>query len=181
MNNFCPEGTYTNPKCVNFESFDFDSEEQIFDILLDVFKSELPPRLAKLKDCADKPMRIAEEAIGTLPPQRTNKYYVVLNPLGDIPKYPESKIYREVEYNFELLISVSSKQVECTLWELIRLKNTIEGIVVGAEFAIDGYQTVYIEPRGFNYFPPERQDSGYYNRDGSYRFTVTVTQYKKQI
>lgn len=179
MNNFCTDGSLINPKCYTLESFQFDSEEQIFDILLDIFKSELPPRLALAKDCQGKPMYIAEESIDIIPPTTESKFQLILNPLGDIPEYSENLAYRKVEYNFELLITAQNTVAACVTWELVRFKNIVEGLIIGAELAIDGYHSVYITPKGFNYFIPEAM-SGAYRRQGSYRFSVTVTQYKIQ-
>lgn len=177
MNSFCPEGGLQNPRCVTLETFEFASEEQIFDILLDVFKSTLPDKLALVKDCENKPMRIAEEAISLLPVQGTHRLSLLLNPLGDVPRYPESPIYREVDYNFELFLSVTNKNPDCVTWELLRFKNVIEAILIGAQFAIDGYNSVSLDPKGFTYFLITGPDNNVYRRDGAYRFTVTVTQY----
>lgn len=176
MSKFCVEGSI-DPKCVTFESYEFDSEEQIFDILLDVLKSELPGRLALVKGCDDKPLRIEEDAIGLIQSEGTDRLTLVLEPLGDIPNYAPSMVYRKVDYNFELILTAQNKEAQCVTWELIRFKNVVEGLIVGAEFAIDGYQSVDVEPKGFNYFPLEGS-VGLYRRQGSYRFSVTVTQYK---
>lgn len=174
---FCPEAGLLTQKCVSFEAYQFDSEEQIFDILLDVFKSELPPRLALIKDCDGKAMFIDENAIDLLPAQGPHRFELMLNPLGDIPTYSASLGYRTVEYNFEIVMTVTNTRAECITWELLRFKNVVEGLLIGAEFAIDGYNSVDIEPKGFNYYIPN-QDGGSYFRQGSYRFSVTVTQYK---
>lgn len=175
--NFCVDGTVLNPKCYTTESIDFQSEEQIFDILLDVLKAELPPRLALLKDCQDKPMHIAEDDIDLLPSGNPAHFSLIVNPLSDAPTYAESLIYRTVVYEFELILTVANEVARCVTWELIRFKNAIEGLIVGSEFAIDGYDTVLVEPRGFQYYPPTIE-SNIYHRQGSYRFAVTVTQYK---
>lgn len=177
MYNFCSEGEIENPKCYSTESISFPSEEQIFDILLDVLKSELPKALALVKDCQDEPMFISEEDIDLIPSGKESKFSVILNPLSDVPKYSDSLSFREVKYSFELFITASNTLARCVTWELIRFKNAIEGLVVGAEFAIDGYNSVIVEPEGFRYFLPGA-DSGMYRRQGAYRFSVTVTQYR---
>jgi hypothetical protein len=41
MNNFCVENVLENPKCETLQAFDFLSEEQIFDILLDILKGRI--------------------------------------------------------------------------------------------------------------------------------------------
>lgn len=177
MNNFCTEAGLTNPKCVSVQSYDFSSEEQIFDILLDVLKSELPTRLALIKDCDGKPMYIDEKAIDLLPAAGPHRFEIMLNPLGDIPTYSANLIYRTVVYNFEIVLTVTNTKAECITWELVRFKNVLEGLLIGAEFVIDGYDSVDIEPKGFNYYVPT-SDGGSFFRQGSYRFSVTVTQYK---
>lgn len=175
----CVEGTLENPKCYKLETFDFDSEEQIFDILLDILKSELPPRMAALKDCQNKPMYISESNIDLMSDIENNPHFeVVLNPIGDIPSYDDVRFSRIVEYSFELFLTVHNELSRCVTWELLRFKNAIEGLIIGAEFVIDGYQTVEIEPRGFDYFPPET-DGAVYRKQGSYKFAVIVRQYKK--
>ena len=177
MKEFCAEGGLTNPKCYKVENFDFNSEENIFDILLDVFKSELPAKMADILDCQNKPMIIHEEHIDLLPSEGTPRFELILNPFGDIPTYSEALNYREVEYTFELLLTVANQVARCVTWELLRFKNAVESLLIGAEFQIDGYNSVYIEPKGFRYFVPE-VDGGNYRRQGAYRFTVTVTQYR---
>lgn len=175
---FCPEGGLTNPKCYKIESIDYASEEQILDILLDILKSELPPRLQVLKDCNDKPMYIAEEAIDIIPLGAQAHLSLILNPLGDVPSYSESLLFRTVRYNFELILTVENQVPACITWELMRFKNAVEGLIVGAEFYIDGYSSVVVEPVGFTYYIPEPLDSGSVRRQGTYRFSVTVTQNK---
>ncbi len=174
MNNFCADGT-TEAKCYSIETVSFASEEKIFDVLLDILKSELPTRLSLIKDCEDNPMVIDEDSIDLLPPGKFGHFNVILNPLGDRPTYPENGIFRTVAYNFELVLTVSNELARCVTWELLRFKNVIEELVMSAELYIDGYNSVYIEPAGFSYsFPAE--DGGIYRRQGAYRFTVTVTQ-----
>lgn len=178
MNNFCTEGSLINPKCYKLETSDFQSEEQIFDILLDVLKSELPERLSALKDCSGKAMYIAEDNIDIIPSDNVPHFEVTLNPLSDLPKYTDLRNYRTVEYNFELILTVHNEDPKCLTWELIRFKNSVEGLIVATELFIDGYDTVDVEPRGFNYYVPENVGGAVYMRQGSYRFAVTITQYK---
>lgn len=177
MDNFCVEGSLTNPKCVTFESFDFPSEERLFEILLDVFKSELPSKMAALIGCDDKPLFITEKAIDLTPPQKEVRFSLVFNPLGDLPVYNQGRNYRTVEYNFELNLQSINKSLRCVTWELIKFKNAVEGLIIGAELAIDGYDSVDLEPKGFAYSLP-LVGSGKYFREGAYRFSVTVSQYK---
>lgn len=177
MSNICVENTLLNPKCYTLETFDFDSEEQIFDILLDLLKSELPGRLQKIQDCQGNPMYISEEDIDLIPSGKDSKFEIILNPVDAVPVYSENKIYRTVEYNFELIIAVQNEVLRCITWELTRFKNAIEGLIVAAEFVIDGYEAVEVEPKGFSYFEP-LQSGGKYLRQGSYKFAVTVRQYK---
>jgi hypothetical protein len=177
MDKFCVEGVTVNPKCASFTRFDFQSEEQIFDILLDVLKSELPVRLSNIKDCEDKAMYIAEEDIDLIPSGKSAHFSLILNPLSDLPEYSAEFMHRTVVYNFELILTVQNELARCITWELIRFKNAIEGLILGSEFAIDGYDSVDVEPKGFAYFPPEA-DGGIFRRQGAYRFAVTVTQYK---
>lgn len=179
MNNFCVEGGLKNPKCYRTQSIDFASEEQIFDILLDVLKSELPPKLNGIKDCEDKPMYIAEEDIDLLPSGKPARFALILNPLSDLAEYQDSLLYRTVEYLFEAILTVENPLARCITWELVRFKNAVEGLIIGTEFAIDGYDSVLIEPRGFSYAVPTG-DNGIYRRQGAYRFAVTVTQYRNQ-
>lgn len=176
----CVEGGLINPKCYTFEAINFKSEEQIFDILLDVFKSELPKRLAQVKDCQNKPMIIEESSIGILYPDQVTRFAVVLNPLGDIPSYDDSMQYRDVEYKFDLILTVGNEIADCVTWELLRFKNVVEGLLIGSQLVIDGYQSVDIEPGGFNYLIPTKSNDGVYYRQGSYRFSVTVSQFKEQ-
>lgn len=178
MQDFCPEGKLTNPKCYTLETFDFVSEESIFDIILDVLKSELPARMAQVKDCNNQPMYISEENIDIIFGDNTPHFEVVLNPLSDIPEYSEPRNYRTVDYNFELILTVHNQDKKCLTWELLRFKNVIEGLIVATEFVIDGYESVIVEPRGFNYYVPEEVGRAVYMRQGSYRFTVTITQQK---
>ena len=173
----CVEGSIINPKCTTLETFDFASEEQIFDILLDVLKSELTNRMAQIKDCQDKAMYIAEEDIDLIPSENDPKFSALLNPVSDIPVYGESRFHREVKYTFELILSVKNELARCITWELLRFKNAVEGLIVATEFVIDGYESVEVEPEGFSYFVPET-DGAVYRREGSYKFTVTVTQYR---
>lgn len=175
MNTFCPEAGLKNPKCYTTTSYDFISEEKIFDILLDVFKSELPPKMLLLKDCQGKEMYISEEDIDLLPSSNNVKFRVILNPLGAIPKYSTSLRQREVEYDFEVILSVANEVRECVTWELVRFKNAVEGLLVGVEFAIDGYNSVNVDLKGFQYLNPQAE-KGVYRRSGTYRFSVTVTQ-----
>lgn len=176
MNEFCTEAGLINPKCYTTTSYDFASEEQIFDILLDVFKSELPPKMLLVKDCQGKPMYIAEADIDLLPSSNNVKFKFILNPLGAIPVYSANLIYRTVEYDFEAILSVGNEVKECVTWELVRFKNAVEGLLVGVEFAIDGYNSVDVELKGFQYLNPQAEP-GIYRRSGTYRFSVTVTQY----
>lgn len=178
MDKFCVEGVLQNPKCYKTETFDFPSEEQIFDILLDLLKSELPPKLQLLKDCQDKPMFISEKNIDIIPTNETAKFKVLLNPLSDVPNYNDNLNFRTVDYNFELILTVTNQLARCVTWELLRFKNAIEGLIIGAEFAIDGYNSVAVEPKGFQYYVPEQVEEHLYLRQGTYRFTVTVTQYQ---
>lgn len=178
MQQFCAEGTIDNPKCYTLETFDFVSEESIFDILLDVLKSELPPRLALLKDCDDKPMYISEDNIDLVFGDNSPHFELILNPLSDLPSYTDLRNYRTVEYNFELILTVHNERLKCLTWEMIRFKNAIEGLIIATELAIDGYDTVDIEPKGFNYDIPEQVGNAMYMRQGSYRFTVTIRQSK---
>lgn len=177
LNNFCPEAELQNPKCYQVERFQFRSEEQIFDILLDVFKSELPNAMKEIMDCEGKPMIILEEAIDLVPIDEDVKFSFVLNPLSDRPVYSENLRYRTVDYSFEAILTVGSAQLKCTTWELTRFKNAVESILMGAQFQIDGFNSVNLEPSGFTYFVPDA-NSGYYRRQGAYRFSVTVTQYQ---
>ena len=177
MSKFCVEGSVTNPKCVTLENFDFTSEEQIFDIILDILKSELPPRMALVMDCQNQPMFIAEENIDLIPAGQDARFEVLLNPVSEIPEYTESRESRIVEYTLELILTVHNELAKCITWEMIRFKNAVEGLIIAAELAIDGYESVYIEPKGFSHFVPE-SDGVVYRKQGSYRFTVTVTQYK---
>jgi len=174
---FCIEAKLDVAKCVNFESIDFPSEEQIFDILLDILKSELPPRMLNTLDCSGKPMSIAESDIDLIPPDTVNKFSLFLNPIGDTPKYNDSLLTREVKHTFELMLTVINENKYCITWELLRFKNIVEGLIVGAEFEIDGYADVYIDPEGFRYLIPDSQ-SGVFRRTGAYRFSVTVIQYR---
>lgn len=176
--NFCADGTLENPKCYKTESYDFASEEQIFDILLDVLKSELPAKLEKVNDCDGNPIRIEEKEIDFIPTVTNARFKLLLNPLGDIPNYIDSFYYRTVEYNFEAILTVNNKRLECVTWELLRFKNAVEGLIIGSEFAIDGYNSVEVAPKGFTYFIPDG-DGGLFTRQGAYRFTVTVTQYRQ--
>lgn len=180
MKNFCVDGSLTNPKCYSTESFDFSSEEQIFDILLDVLKSEVPTRLKQVNGCDDKPMYISEEDIDLIPSGNQNaRFSIILNPVGDFPEYSDSLMFRTVIYNFELILAVVNESLGCVTWELLRFKNVIEGLIIGTQFAIDGYNSVLVEPRGFNYIIPEPIAAGTYRRQGAYRFSVTVTQTRK--
>lgn len=178
MQDFCLEGVVTNPKCYELKTYDFNSEESIFDILLDLLKSELPKRMASQTDCDGKPMVIAEEDIDIIIGEGTPHFECVLNPLSAIPSYSDNRNYRTVEYEFELMLTVHKEDPKCLTWELLRFKNAVEGLIITAEFAIDGYDTVDVEPRGFDYFVPEQVGKAVYMRQGSYRFAVTVTQYK---
>lgn len=175
MNNFCTEAGLKNPKCYTTTSYDFVSEENIFDILLDVLKTELPPRMLLLKDCQGKEMYIAEEDIDLLPTANNVKFKLILNPLGAIPKYSDSRRHREVEYDFEIILSVANEVKACVTWELLRFKNSLEGLLVGVELAIDGYNSVDMDLKGFQYLNPS-SEKGVYRRSGTYRFSVTVTQ-----
>lgn len=175
---FCVEGVLTNPPCYTLETYQFQSEEQIFDILLDVFKSTLPGKMAELNGCDDKPLFITEDAIDLVPPAKEVRFSAILNPLSDVPKYAETPIYREVRYNFEWILTSANRIPHCVTWELIRFKNVVESILIGAEFAIDGYDSVYLEPTGFNYEIPAQDENGMYYRQGAYRFAVTVRQSK---
>lgn len=179
MNSFCPKGSITNPKCYSLQTVDFNSEEQIFDILLDVLKSELPPRLKLLMDCSGKPMYIDEDSIDIIPdPEKRPHFEVVLNPLSVVPTYPESKIYRTVECNFEAILSVHNEDPKCLTWELLRFKNVVDSLILATEILIDGYDSVDVEPKDFNYYPPENVTGDVYIRQGSYRFAVTIRQSK---
>ena len=179
MTNFCADGAVTNPKCYKISDYAprFVSEEYILDTLLDIFKSELPNNLKKIKDCQNNPMVISEDSIGLHPPLEVGRFQLVINPLGDIPTYPEHKINRSVEYNFELILTVGNEVLECVNWELIRFKNEVESLLNSVEFLIDSYDSIYLEPRGFNYYPIGGKNGVYY-RQGAYRFSVTVSQYK---
>lgn len=178
MQEFCPEGTITNPKCYTLETFDFLSEENIFDILLDLLKSELPPRLKQLNDCSGKPMYIHEEDIDIIVGEDTPHFEVVLNPISNLPSYTDNRLHRTVEYNFELILTVHNEDPKCLTWELLRFKNVVEGLIIAVELAIDGYDTVNVEPKGFEYFIPQQVGKAVYMRQGTYRFAVTITQFK---
>lgn len=179
MSKFCVDGSVTNPKCytINDYASKFASEEQILDTLLDVLKSTLPGNLREVNDCQNKPIVINEESIDLRPPLEAVRFHLTLNPLGDVPNYPEHKVHRTVEYNFELILTVGNENLDCVTWELIRFKNAVESLLISVELLIDGYDGVYLEPKGFNYFPIG-EDKGAYFRQGAYRFSVTVTQYK---
>lgn len=176
-NGFCTKGNIINPKCYRVETFDFSSEESIFDVLLDVFKSELPDRMRTLKDCNGEPMYIAEKDIDIVPTPEPSHFSLILNPLGDVPDYSANLNFRTVEYNFELILSVFNPLPHCVTWELLKFKNAVEGLLLGTEFVIDGYNSVEVSPKGFTYFIPEA-DGGLFSRQGAYRFSVTVTQYR---
>jgi hypothetical protein len=178
MQEFCPEGKITNPKCYTLETIDFLSEENIFDILLDFLKSELPPRLKLLTDCSGKPMYIHEEDIDLVMSDREPHFEVILNPISVRPTYTDNRIHRTVEYDFDLILTVHNEDTKCLTWELLRLKNVVEGLIVAVELVIDGYNAVDVEPKGFEYFLPEQVGKTVYMRQGTYRFTVTVIQYK---
>ena len=175
MDKFCVQGELTNPRCVTFQAYDFDSGEQIVDILLDSLKSELPKRMAALRGCDNKPMILLEDKISIIPVYEPARFSVVLNPLNSLPKYSESLHFREVKHGFELILTVENTNAECVTWELMRFQNAVEGLIVGAEFAIDGYNSVMVEPDSFNYFIPE-EGAGIFRRQGAYRFSVTTTQ-----
>lgn len=175
MDRFCADGV-TEAKCYTLETIDFSSEEQILDVLLDILKSELPARLAKVKDCEDNPFYISEDAIDINPPEKFTHLNVILNPMTDRPTYlDENKQLRNVTYNFEIILTVSNVLKRCVTWELIRFKNVVEGLVMAAELHIDGYNSVFIEPLGFQWFIPTSEE-GVVRRQGAYRFSVTVTQ-----
>jgi hypothetical protein len=178
MDKFCVEGTITNPNCSKYkvETFDFLSEEQIFDTLLDVFKSELPPRMLKIQDCQNKPMFIAEDSIDILLPEKWDKFSVILNPVSATPTYAESLSYRKVDHSFDLIITVTNTVKRCVTWELLRFKNVVEGLLIATELYIDGYDSAVLEVNNFTYLFPE-EDNGVYTRQGVFRFTVTVTQH----
>jgi hypothetical protein len=177
MQNFCTEGAITNPKCYKLETIKFKSEEGIFDIVLDLLKSELPGRMAEVMDCSDKPMYIAEENIDIIPASNEPHFELVLNPLSDLPKYTENRIFRTVNYNFELILTVHNENPNCLTWELLRFKNVVEELMLAVEFVIDGYNAVDVEQGGFNYYVPENSEqSAVYRRQGTYRFTVTISQ-----
>jgi len=176
MNKYCIEGSLQNPKCYSIESFDYPSEEQIFDILLDVLKSELPKRMAEVKDCEDKPMFIDEESIDILPPEKWTKFNIILNPVTSAPVYSESLSFRTVTHSFDLILTVANTVKRCVTWELLRFKNVVEGLLIATELYIDGYDSVVVGVESFTYAFPE-QDEGRYVRQGVFRFTVTVTQH----
>lgn len=175
MDKFCVDGA-SEAKCYTLQTIDFSSEEQILDVLLDILKSELPSRVSKIKDCEDNPFFISEEAIDILPPEKWTHLNIILNPMTDKPTYlDENKQLRSVTYNFEIILTVSNALKRCVTWELIRFKNVVEGLIMAAELYIDGYNSVYIEPTGFQWFIPTSED-GVVRRQGAYRFSVTVTQ-----
>lgn len=175
MDRFCADGTL-DAKCYSLETIDFSSEEQIFDILLDILKSELPNRIAQVKDCQDNYFFISEDAIDLLPPEQWSHLNIILNPLQDKPTYiDENKQLRTVTYNFEAILTVSNVLKRCVTWELVRFKNVVERLIMAAELHIDGYNSVYIEPQGFQWFIPTPEE-GVVRRSGAYRFSVTVTQ-----
>ncbi len=176
MNNFCTDGV-TEAPCYTLQTINFSSEEKIFDILLDILKSELPSRVAQVKDCEDNYFFISEDAIDLLPPEQYSHLNVILNPMQDRPTYlDENKQLREVTYNFEAILTVSNPLKRCVTWEMIRFKNVVEELIMAAELHIDGYNSVYIEPNpGFQWFIPTPED-GVVRRSGAYRFSVTVTQ-----
>lgn len=178
MSNFCFDGVLLNPKCYKLETFDFSSEESIFEILLDLLKSELPAKMANQTDCSGKAMYIAEKDIDIITGEGTPHFECVLNPLSANPSYTENRVYRTVEYNFELILTVHNENPQCLTWELLRFKNAVEGLVITAELVIDGYNSVDIELKGFEYFIPEQVGKAVYMRQGSYRFAVTVSQQK---
>ena len=175
MYTFCADGT-TEAKCYQLQTIDFSSEEQILDILLDILKSELPSRMAQVKDCQDNYFYISEDAIDLLPPEKWTHLNVILNPMQDKATYiDENKQLRNVTYNFEAILTVSNELKRCVTWELVRFKNVVEGLIMAAELYIDGYNSVYIEPQGFQWFIPTPEE-GVVRRSGAYRFSVTVTQ-----
>lgn len=174
MNKFCAEGT-TEAKCYNVEPISFSSEEKILDVVLDILKSELPARLNLIKDCEDNPMYISEDSIDILPPESFAHFNIILNPVSDRPNYTENRLMRTVAYNFELILTVSSSLKRCVTWELIRFKNVVEELMMATDLYIDGYNSVDIDPQGFQYTLPT-VDSGIFRRQGAYRFAVTVTQ-----
>lgn len=179
MKNFCPDAE-TEPKCYTVADIDFTSEENILDVLLDLLKSELPARVARIKDCEDNYMHISEDAIDILPPMMYSSLNVILNPLGEQPSYyDDGKRLRDVKYNFEAILTVSNPLARCVTWELIRFKNVVDGLILAAELYIDGYHSVYLEPTGFQWALPSQED-GVYRRKGAYRFSVTVTQSQNQ-
>jgi hypothetical protein len=85
--------------------------------------------------------------------------------------------FAKLTYRFELILTVHTTNARCITWELIKFKNSVEGLIIATEFHIDGYESVEVEPQGFNYYVPE-QAGNVYRRQGSYKFTVTVSQYK---
>lgn len=175
MDKFCADGV-TEAKCYSLQTIDFSSEEQILDVLLDILKSELPARISQVKDCQDNPFYISEEAIDINPPEKFSHLNVILNPMTDKATYlDENKQLRSVTYNFEAILTVSNPLKRCVTWELIRFKNVVETLIMAAELYIDGYNSVYIEPNGFQWFIPTPVD-GVVRRQGAYRFSVTVTQ-----
>lgn len=176
MDNFCIDGSVLNPKCYKVQTFDFSSEEQIFDILLDIFKSELPTRMQQVLDCNDKPMFIAEDAIDILPPEKLSKFEVILNPVNSVPTYAESLSFRTVEHSFDLILTVRTQKKRCLTWELLRFKNVVEGILIATDLYIDGYDSAVIDVKSFTYAFPD-EDGGKFVRQGVFRFTVTVTQH----
>lgn len=177
MNNFCTDGELQNPKCYSVESVDFKSEENIYDILLDILKSELPKRIAEVKDCQDNPMYIAEEDIDLIPSGKSAHFSLLLIPFGDVPEYTESRQLRTVRHTFEALLTVENELLRCVTWELLRFKNVVESLIIGSEIYIDGYDSVFLEPDGFRYFIPDEGGVGY-RHQGAYRFSVTVTQHR---
>jgi hypothetical protein len=179
MYNFCVDGEH-EAKCYSITDINFRSEEYILDVLLDLLKSELPSRIAQVKDCEDNYMFISEDAIDILPPKQQTHLSVILNPLGEQPTYyDDGKFLREVKYNFEAILAVSNPLDRCVTWELIRFKNVVDSLILAAELYIDGYTSVYLEPTGFQWSIPT-QEEGIWRRRGAYRFSVTVTQAQNQ-
>lgn len=179
MSNFCVESELTNPKCYTIQPIEFDSEENILDILLDVLKSELPARLGQVLGCDNRPLYINEDDIDLVYPEKEARFIVVLTPISETPEYSENLHYRTNEYVFEAKLYVVHTSRKCLTWEFIRFKNVVDGLLLGTDLLIDNYNSVAVIPRGFRWTPVLGDNNGSYRREGAYRFSVTVSQIKK--
>jgi len=169
-------------KSFKLELVKYESEERIVEIILDLLRTAVPKLLLEEKGCDNEPMRMDETAIDFVPPQFETKYFIVLSPTSQKVKYSESIEQKEVKYGFEVLINANSTDSKCLLWELIKVKNIVEAVLISSELYIDHEDNpVTLDVSEIRFFDTQSENYNYFRRAAMITFSASLYQFGKKV